>query len=48
MFSSLENRSPFLDHEIYDLAKSLPLQMKIDNKKGNMSAKNILSSYEDP
>ena len=45
MFSSLENRSPFLDHEIYDLAKSLPLQMKIDNKKGKYVLKNILSSY---
>ena len=43
MFSSLENRSPFLDHEIYDLAKSLPLQMKINNKKGKYVLKNILS-----
>ena len=34
MFSSLENRSPFLDHEIYHLANSLPDQMKINNKKG--------------
>ena len=45
MFSSLENRSPFLDHEIYDLAKSLPHQMKINNKKGKYVLKNILSNY---
>lgn len=45
MFSSLENRSPFLDYEIYNLANSLPHQMKINNKKGKYVLKNILSNY---
>ena len=45
MFSSLENRSPFLDYEIYNLANSLPDQMKINNKKGKYVLKNILSNY---
>lgn len=45
MYSSLENRSPFLDEEIYHLANSLPQEMKINKKKGKYVLKNILSNY---
>ena len=45
MYSSLENRSPFLDEEIYHLANSLPQEMKINKKRGKYVLKNILSNY---
>ena len=45
MFSSLENRSPFLDQDIFDLACSMPHKMKINKKRGKYVLKEILSNY---
>ena len=45
MYSSLENRSPFLDSDIYDLANSLPSNMKFEKRRGKVVLKNILKRY---
>ena len=45
MYSSLENRSPFLDQDIYDLSNSLPYEMKIKNNRGKYVLKKILQNY---
>ncbi len=45
MYSSLENRSPFLDQDIYDLSNSLPYEMKIKNNRGKYVLKKILKNY---
>lgn len=42
MWSSLETRAPFLDHEIAELAWALPLDTKIRNKGLNWESKWIL------
>ena len=49
MASSFETRTPFLDHNIAEIAWSLPLSMKIKNHKGKRVGKwilrEILSKY---
>ena len=45
MASSLEIRSPFLHHEIVELANSLPLNYKILNYQGKIITRSILEDY---
>ena len=45
MASSLEIRSPFLHHEIVDLANSLPINYKISNNKGKIITRSILEDF---
>ncbi len=45
MYYSLEVRVPFLDHEIGEFSKKIPLNMKIQNGKGKIILKKILKNY---
>lgn len=45
MHYSLEVRVPFLDHEIVEFSKNIPLRMKIQNGKGKIILKKILKNY---
>ncbi len=47
MSVSLETRAPFLDHEIYSFAWSLPLSYKFSQGNGKRILKNILYKYVD-
>ncbi len=47
MSVSLETRAPFLDHEIYSFAWSLPLAYKYEKGNGKRILKNILYKYVD-
>jgi asparagine synthase (glutamine-hydrolysing) len=47
MSVSLETRVPFLDHEIYQFAWSLPYEMKFHKGEGKRVLKNILYKYAD-
>ena len=47
MSVSLETRAPFLDHEIYSFAWSLPLSYKFSQGNGKRNLKNILYKYVD-
>ena len=38
-------RVPFLDHEIVEFSKNIPLRMKIQNGKGKIILKKILKNY---
>ena len=45
MHHSLEVRCPFLDHEIYEYAVNMPLELKIDTNYNNKSIlRNLLKS----
>ena len=45
MWHSLETRIPFLDHETYKFAWSLPLEMKLKNKESKFILKKSLENY---
>lgn len=45
MASSLECRSPFLDIKIINFATELPLNMKINNKKGKVILRELLNKF---
>jgi asparagine synthase (glutamine-hydrolysing) len=45
MSVGLESRAPFLDHEVVNFAMKLPLNYKIDNKKGKLILRNVLNNY---
>ena len=45
MFSSLEVRSPFLDHKLVENAFEAPLQFKIKENSSKYILKDILSDY---
>ena len=46
MHHSLEVRCPFLDHEIYEYAVNMPLELKIDTNYNNKSIlRNLLKKY---
>lgn len=45
MATSLEVRSPFLDHRIAELAWQIPISMKIRNRKNKWILRKILSGY---
>ncbi len=42
---SLENRSPYLDKKIINLAMSMPLKYKINGKIGKLPIRNLLSKF---
>lgn len=42
---SLETRAPFLDHDIAELAESLPLSLKIRHGKGKWLLRQLLARY---
>lgn len=48
MASSLEVRSPFLDHNVVEKAWQLPLNSKLYGKKGKLVLRNILARYVPP
>jgi asparagine synthase (glutamine-hydrolysing) len=45
MANSLETRVPFLDHEIYGFAYSLPIEYKIQGNNGKRILKDLLYKY---
>lgn len=45
MASSVEARSPMLDIELYEFAKSLPMSQKVQNNTGKVILRKLLSSY---
>ena len=45
MSVSLENRSPYLDKKIINLAMSMPLKYKINGKIGKLPIRNLLSKF---
>jgi asparagine synthase (glutamine-hydrolysing) len=45
MNSSLETRTPFLDHRVVELAWQLPLNMKLRNNQGKWALRQILYKY---
>tara|TARA_B110000003_G_scaffold275033_1_gene316485 strand:- start:7080 stop:9017 length:1938 start_codon:yes stop_codon:yes gene_type:complete len=45
MFSSLETRVPFLNREIYDLVKNMPLNFRIKKNNGKLILRKILKKY---
>ena len=45
MSASLELRSPFLDHRIFDYVSNLPLKYKIVDAKGKVILRNILKDF---
>jgi asparagine synthase (glutamine-hydrolysing) len=45
MFSSLENRTPFLDHRIIEIAENIPFNMKFRNKTNKWILKEIAYKY---
>lgn len=48
MAHSLESRTPFLDHHLYELAWKLPGQSICANGKGKLALRKILSKYVPP
>ena len=47
MSVSLETRAPFLDHEVFNFAWSLPLSYKLKSGNSKRILKNILYKYVD-
>ncbi|MBK2110037.1 asparagine synthase (glutamine-hydrolyzing) [Francisella tularensis] len=45
MANSLETRAPFLDHNIYEFAYSLPVEYKMQNHNGKRILKDLLYKY---
>ena len=45
MSVGLESRAPFLDYDIVDFATKLPLNYKIDGKKGKLLLRSVLNKY---
>jgi asparagine synthase (glutamine-hydrolysing) len=45
MGTSLETRTPFLDHRVVELAWKLPLNMKLRNNQGKWALRQILYKY---
>ena len=45
MYSSLETRVPFLNKNIFNIVKNMPLEYKINNKKGKIILRQILKKY---
>jgi asparagine synthase (glutamine-hydrolysing) len=45
MGTSLETRTPFLDHRVVELAWQLPLNMKLRNNQGKWALRQILYKY---
>jgi asparagine synthase (glutamine-hydrolysing) len=45
MSTSLETRTPFLDHRVVELAWQLPLSMKLCNNQGKWALRQILYKY---
>ena len=45
MYSSLETRVPFLNKNIFNIVKNMPLEYKINNKKGKIILRKILKKY---
>ncbi|MDP3562003.1 MAG: asparagine synthase (glutamine-hydrolyzing) [Legionellaceae bacterium] len=48
MAVGLENRAPFLDHELFEFMWKLPLDMKIRNKTTKWLLREVLSTYVPP
>lgn len=45
MAVSLESRAPFLDHRVFEFAWSLPLRMKVQDRKGKVILRKLLNKY---
>ena len=45
MYHSLEVRVPFLDHNVVEFARKLPMNQKIKNDEGKIILKKILRKY---
>ena len=45
MFHSIEGRDPFLDHRLVSIAHSMPMDLKVRNRKGKYALRKILSRY---
>ena len=45
MYSSLETRVPFLNRNIYNIVKNMPLEFKINKNKGKIVLRKILKKY---